>query len=167
MEDRKTYELGYLLSPLVAGEVLSETVEKEIKQALTAAGAEIKKELEPRLRPLAYEIKKIVEHKGSTFREAYFGALAFVAAPSAIAEIESKLKKSTMIVRHMLMILPAAAFITPKPRVAPTGAEPAPEGDKSPVIETGEKMEKAPKGKKKMSTEALDQEIDQLLVSPK
>lgn len=166
MEDQKTYELGYLLSPLVAGEALLETAEKEIKQVLTKAGAEIKKELPPRMRPLAYEIKKIVEHKGSTFREAYFGAVAFAASPSAIAEIEDKLKKSALVIRHLVIVLPAAAFAAPaRPRGVPP-TEPTPE-TAAPVTEVAEKVEKPKTSKKKMSTEAMDQEIDQLLTTPK
>src|SRR6185369_2934003 len=137
------------------------------KQVLTAAGAEIKKELPARLQPLAYQIKKTVEHKSSSFREAYFGAFAFAAEPAAMAAIDTKLKQSPLVIRHLLMILPARAFAAPaKPRVIPTpAAEPlAPEAS-APSAPVTEKPEKT-KPKKKMSTEALDQEIDQLLVAP-
>lgn len=149
MEDQKTYELGYLLSPLVAAEAVAETVEKEIKKVLSTVKAQIKSEVVPKMRQLAYPIKKIVEHKGSTFAEAYFGAVVFVAEPSAVVEIEVKLKKSAVLIRHLLITLPPVALLAPTPRRAPGTGE-APVGED---------------GSAKMTEKAMDQEIDQLLTA--
>lgn len=142
-DGQKTYELAYLLSPLIAAEAIAEQVEKELKQPLSVAKAELKHEFGPRLMALAYPIKKVVEHKGSTFREAYFGSLVFTCEPAAIAAIEAKLKKSHFLIRHLLITVPATL---------PTPVATVPN-------EKGKEV-----GPEKMSTEAMDQEIAQLLV---
>lgn len=145
-DEFKTYELGYLLSPLVAPDAVAEAVAKEIKSWLTKAEAEVKSEVSPHSRPLAYPIKKVAEHKGSTFRDAYFGAVYFTCRPESLATIESGLKKSTLLVRHLIMILPARAFLPPaKPRVAPATV---------PV---------APKVIRRLTDEAIDKEIENLI----
>ncbi len=143
-DENKSYELAYLLSPLVAAESLEEQVEQEIKRLLAKARATLKSEVKATLRPLAYPIKKVVEHKGSTFREAYFGSIIFEAEPELLTALESGIKQSSLVIRHLLVTLPARAFLTPpparpRPSDAPTGGQ--------------------------MSTAAMDQEIDQLLTT--
>ena len=158
-DELKTYELAYLLSPLVAADAVAEAVNTEIKHWLKKAGAEVKSEVAPYSRELAYKIKKVVEHKGSTFREAYFGAIYFTCEPGQMPMIEEGLKKSALIIRHLIMILPNRAFLPPaKPRVAraEAGAPETPSPASASPVATSNKMTEA----------AIDQEIDQLLVTP-
>src|SRR3989344_5221501 len=108
-DEVKAYEVGYLLSPLVAADQLTETVEKEVKRWLEQAGATIGGEMLPRSGTLAYPIKKIVEHKGSTFREAYLGAIYFTCRPEKLALVETGLKKSVLILRSLVITLSPAA----------------------------------------------------------
>lgn len=152
-EEGKLYELSYLLTPLVAPEAVAETVEQEIKRRLLAASAAIKHEMPPRLRTLAYPIKKVVEHKGSIFREAYFGSIVFRAAPAAVVALEAELEKSPIIIRHLLIILPARAVVLPARSRSP--AQPATAPTALPAETTG----------KKMTTAAIDEEINQLLAA--
>lgn len=154
-DEFKTYELAYLLSPIVAPDQLEATVEKEVKAWLGKAGAEIKHEFPAQARSLAYPIKKVVEHKGSTFRNAYFGAIYFNSSAEAVVEVEANLKKSTLLIRYMILTLkPSAleALVTEpaKPETKPIGT--------LPVVDLSTE-----KSEKRMTKEAIDQEIDQLL----
>lgn len=150
MTETKTYELGYLLSPLVPAEQLTETATREVKQVLERAGAKIKTEIAPRSRTLAYPIKKTVEHKSSIFREAYFGAVRFTAPPEALTAVETGLKKSPLLVRFLIVTLPPRALAPAVPRRgARTEKTPPPPG--------------GPGLSPKMTMEAIDKEIEQLL----
>ncbi|MCC6290548.1 30S ribosomal protein S6 [Candidatus Nomurabacteria bacterium] len=151
-DELKTYELGYLLSPLVSSEQVGQTVEKDVKSLLKKAGAEVKSEIQARHRGLAYPIKKVVEHKGSIFREAYFGAIVFTCAPENIPALEEGLKKSLVLIRHLLIVLPPGALLVPaKPRVVQV------EGDSPEVAES------VPKVEAKMTEAAIDKEIEDLI----
>lgn len=151
-DEIKSYELAYLLSPLVAPEAVGERVETEIKKALTLARATLKSEMEPTLRSLAYPIKKVVEHKGSTFREAYFGSLIFEAESQTIPVLEASIRQSALVIRHLLIALPARAFFVPPVRQHPVDTPTTPE------VSEVEKKAKA-------NPAAMDQEIEQLLVT--
>ncbi len=154
-EAGKLYELGYLLTPLLAGDKVAETVESGLKALILTAGGEIKRENQPRLITLAYPIKQVIEHKGSTFREAYFGSLYFEAPAEAISMIQAGLKKSPQLIRQLLIIVhqplirpefkrPSRAKLTPAPAAPPVRFE-----------------------KPAMTAEALDREIEDLLTAVK
>lgn len=151
-DELKTYELGYLLSPLVSSEQVGQTVEKEIKSLLKKAKAEVKDEVQARHRGLAYPIKKVVEHKGSIFREAYFGSIVFTCAPENVPSLEEGLKKSPFLIRHLLVVLPPSALLVPvKPRVPQVeGVSPETESSRSKV-------------ESKMTEAAIDKEIEDLI----
>lgn len=155
------YELGYLLSPLVASDKLAETIESELKHWLAAAQAEISGELPAKLMPLAYPIKKVVEHKGSTFREAYFGAIYFSCRPELLENLETSLSKSSLLIRSLVIKLSPAAYtwLTHAPRPVPALPESAINPELLNQDEPAPVTPVAP-----MSTAAIDQEIDQLLV---
>lgn len=149
------YELGYLLSPLVAADKLAETVEAEVKQWLAEAKAEIGGEMSARPGSLAYAIKKVVEHKGSTFREAYFGAIYFSCRPELLEKLENGLKKSPVVIRSLIIKLsPVIYTLLTRTRPAPV----------RPEVATGADESAQPAHATPMSTAAIDQEIDQLLV---
>ena len=153
-DELKTYELGYLLSPLVSSEQVGQTVEKEIKSLLNKAKAEVKSEIQARHRGLAYPIKKVVEHKGSIFREAYFGAIVFSCVSENVPLLEEGLKKSLPVIRHLLIVLPPSALLEPvKPRVVQAEGGVSPETGSSDKVAEGKKMTEA----------AIDKEIEDLI----
>jgi ribosomal protein S6 len=115
----EVYEVGYLLSPLVAVEALGETVERELKALLTKAGGKVKSETAPRLLKLAYPLRKVVEHKSSVFNEAYFGSVVFEAPTDAIKELGARWRNSAVIIRLLLINYPERLMV-PHFRRAPT-----------------------------------------------
>lgn len=100
--DLKSYELGYLLTPLLPEDKVPEAVE-QIKSLITGALGEVKQANSPRLINLAYPIKRVIEHKGTTFRDAYFGTVHFAAPGEGAQILVASLKKSATIIRHLLI----------------------------------------------------------------
>jgi hypothetical protein len=94
-----------------------------------------------------------VEHKSTVFTTAYFGAIIFTLSQDKIEELVKSWKKQTDIVRFLVIALPPVAVEPHRPPVRRV-ATPAP-------VETTEP--KAEKGG--MTAEAMDKEIDSLLVS--
>jgi ribosomal protein S6 len=150
------YEIGYLLTPLTLEEAVGPTVDKLIKQAITAAGGTIKTEQMPASISLAYPLKKTVEHKSSVFNTAYFGAVVFTLPSDKIEALAAGWKKHQELIRFLLIVLPPVAIEPHKP---PMRRAPATEGETAPVGKK-DKETKAP-----VNPEVLDKEIDSLLTS--
>ena len=147
-KEPKLYEIGYLLSPLVAEAALADTVNTVIRKAVENAGAKITTETAPIMRALAYEVKKEFGGKTAKFSDAYFGAIRFEARPSVIAAINETLDHSELVLRFMTIIAPREnPPRAPRRPVAAAKAK-APEGD----------LDKTP-----MTTEDIDKEIEGML----
>ncbi|MEA1929627.1 MAG: 30S ribosomal protein S6 [Patescibacteria group bacterium] len=141
----QAYELGYLLSPLVPADKVGETVESVIKQALAAVGAKIVLENDPRMIPLAYPIKQVVDNKGTTFREAYFGTIYFDASADVATGLAADWQRSPMLIRHLLI-----KNSPPAPQKSPAPAPSRPEAD-------------TPSTKPTLNRAVIDREIEDLL----
>jgi ribosomal protein S6 len=101
--EEKIYEIGYHVISSVAEENIPAEVEK-IKAVLKKEKAEIISEENPKLRPLAYKIKKAVGGQYKTFDKAYFGWVKFVLPEGAdIAKIEKAMKGSETILRYLIV----------------------------------------------------------------
>ncbi len=91
-EGRKIYEIGYfLISTLKDDEILS--VLEEIKSELEKFGAQVKQEVFPKLRKLAYPIK----HEN----EGYFGWMHIEADTDKINDISKYLWMNKNVLRHI------------------------------------------------------------------
>ncbi len=101
--DSQSYELGFLLSPLVTAERVEATVARLIKAVLQKIGAEVEHEEMAKMITLAYPIKRVVDNKGSVFREAYFGVIYFQAVSDQMAGLESAWQRLPELVRHILI----------------------------------------------------------------
>lgn len=101
--DKQSYELGFLLSPLVAAEQVEATVTKLIKDVLQKIGAQVEREEGAKMITLAYPIKRVVDNKGSVFREAYFGVIYFQAIPDQVVGLEGAWQRLPELVRHILI----------------------------------------------------------------
>lgn len=145
--ENKTYELGYLLTPLLTEELVAELLEKKVKALIAKEGGELVSEQAPKLISLAYPIRKQVENKHLVFRDSFFGAIRFTAAPAAAPALAAELKKLPELVRFLLITLPD---ITEE---APARRGPAPEG---------KKLEENPTEPALTTAEAIDKEIDKL-----
>lgn len=105
MEEHNTYELGFLLTPLVAEEQAAVLIDEQVRQPLIKASGEIKSEVAPKLINLAYPIKKTLEHKSQIFREAFLGVLNFTATAEVATKVNQFLKKSPAVIRFLLLKL--------------------------------------------------------------
>ena len=140
----KIYELGYLMTPLLPEEKVVESIEVKIKPLIAKLGGQLKGEEGPKLTALAYQVRKVVEHKGSVFKEAYFGTLRFTFEGEAVNDFKAELKKLDEIIRSLIIILPPDYNKKSERRIPAVGKEVI-----TPV----------------MSKAAIDKEIDSLLSS--
>ncbi len=123
--DKKPYEVGYLLSPLIPEEGVMKVLE-EVRVSIESKGALIENTQNPKYLRLAYPIKKQTH--------GYFGAIQFHVAPSLIHEVKEALDKNEQILRHLIIEWkkepprqqPALKAFQPKEPAAPgTASEPA------------------------------------------
>jgi ribosomal protein S6 len=99
----RIYEVGYHLLSSIAEENIPAEVEK-IKKVLAAEKAEIISEEMPKLRPLAYEIKKAFSGVYKKFDKAYFGNIKFQLPEGGdIRVIDEKLKANENILRYIVI----------------------------------------------------------------
>lgn len=153
----RIYEIGYLLSPMIPVESLAERVSKNLTAPIASLGGEIMNEVSPRHLTLAYPIKKNMEHRRLTFREAFFGSIRFQTLPRAAAELRSKLVASPDLVRHLLIEVPKATLLDEERAKARVNHPP-----RSPVpAETAGEVSSQPS----LSLAEMDQQIDQLLTT--
>ncbi|MEK7477885.1 MAG: 30S ribosomal protein S6 [Patescibacteria group bacterium] len=150
----KTYELGYLLSPLVPQDKVEESVETMYQAAIVAKEGSILFRIVPKMRALAYPVSKFINNKRSSFSDAYFGAVKFTAAPTAIAGVKETFTGDGDIIRFLIVSVPKNAdrpVVLKRPigrRVRPTLPKEA-DGEKG--VE--------------MTSEEIDKEIEGLLAT--
>ena len=96
------YEVGYHIIPAVSLENLSNEVEN-IKNFIVKEGAAIISEEFPKLRELAYSIKKAASGIKRNFDTAYFGWIKFDAGDAPIAKIKKFFDENENILRFLLI----------------------------------------------------------------
>jgi small subunit ribosomal protein S6 len=90
----RDYELVVLISPQVADDEVDGLVDR-VKQFVTTRGGEIGKVNRWGRRKLAYYIQD--------FEEATYVQIDFTSGPEAIVEVESNLKLTEEIIRHLIV----------------------------------------------------------------
>jgi len=101
--EEKIYEIGYHLLSSIAEEQIPPEVEK-IKSYLSKEKAIIISEDAPKLRPLAYNIKKSFEGVYKTFDKAYFGFIKFELPEAGdIKNIDIALKNNINVLRYLVI----------------------------------------------------------------
>lgn len=98
----QVYEIGFLIVPTVDAEHVPAEVTL-IKDTLTAEKALVISEEFPKLRPLAYQMRKAVHGKYQKFDRAYFGWVKFESTPEGMLNIKSALEKQESILRFLLI----------------------------------------------------------------
>ncbi len=153
VDERKIYEIGYLLVPYLPAEEVIKTVEKLIKTPIETAGGEITSDLEPKMLHLAYVITKIIDNKHTKFSDAYFGALRFKVLPQMAVKLEANWAKEDNLVRLLLISMPKGSenIVVPKRSFARRDDKP---------FEIERLMPKKEEEKTVLSSEELDKEID-------
>jgi len=102
MDEKRIYELGYLLLPTIPEEAVPGAV-ANIRGLLEAAKAVVTAEQMPVPIKLAYPMAKLIENRKQKFEAAYFGWLKFELAPENLAALKEELKKSKEILRFLLI----------------------------------------------------------------
>ena len=98
----RVYEIGYqLVSTLSEEEVPREVT--VIKDVLEKLGAQVVSEEFPRLKPLAYSMRKYIAGKYQTFSSAYFGWIKFEAEPQAALALKKAADANEKILRYLII----------------------------------------------------------------
>jgi len=156
LDDVLIYEVGFHILPTVAEEKLPELVLK-IKDSITQNGGEIISEDFPKMRVLAYDIKKRIETKYSTFNKAYFGWVKFETLPASIEKIQKEMEINPDILRFIIVkTVRENTMHSPKFPMVAKGVG---------VVEETKVADVLPTEKVEVSEEEIDKSIDELLVN--
>ena len=150
----KIYEVGYHILSSVAEELIPAEVEK-IKMYLAKEKAITISEEAPKLRPLAYPIKKAFGGSYKVFDKAYFGFIKFELGEDAdVRNIDLAMKKDESILRYIVIkTVRENTMYSPKITVF---------SDKDAKIKIF-KVQKTEKDVKPASIEEIDKSIDALV----
>jgi ribosomal protein S6 len=146
----KVYEVGYLLLPTIPEEHLATEVQN-IKSLIEKNDGVFITEDFPKLRQLAYIMKKAATGQNLKFDKAYFGWIKFEIDPAVVPTITKDLEKNGNILRSMVistvrentMYTQKSVFRSPTDAVA---------------------TDKPEEEKEKMSEEEIDKTIENLVV---
>jgi len=152
--EEKIYEVGYHIVSSVSEENIPSEVEK-IKAYLAKEKAIIISEEAPKLRPLAYSIKKASGGSYKSYDKAYFGFIKFELGEDAdIRTIDSAMKNNESVLRYLVIkTVRENTMYSPKITVF---------SDKDAKIKAL-KVEKSEKDEKPASIEEIDKSIDALV----
>jgi len=102
IEESQVYEVGFHLLPTVPEEKLEEVV-SSLQSLITKDGGMVVSEEFPKIRQLAYDIKKRIDIKYVIFSKAYFGWVKFEATPDLVGKIDDGFKNNENILRHIIV----------------------------------------------------------------
>lgn len=142
----KVYELGYLIRPDLVEDKVSDEVAK-LKDMFESNGGVLISEETPNLIELAYEMRPTLSNKKERFTNGYFGWMKYEINPEAAEKINSDLRFSTIVFRHLLIKTVKENTIASK--------KPLPRAEK-PKAENAE-------SKEEVDVVELDKEIDALV----
>jgi len=153
--EEKIYEVGYHIISSVAEENIPAEVEK-IKAYLAKEKAVIISEEAPKLRPLAYSIKKGFGGIYKTYDKAYFGFIKFELNEAGdVRDIDLAMKNNDSILRYIVIkTVRENTMYSPKITVF---------SDKDAKIKTNLKEDKVVKAEKTATIEEIDKSIDALV----
>ena len=101
-EKSTVYELGFLVIPAVVEGRVPEIV-ASLKAGVEGNGGAIIAEGQPLLKPISYEMFKMVDNKKQKFTQAYFDWIKFELDSSKISEIKLQAEKNPEILRFLLI----------------------------------------------------------------
>ncbi len=152
MEDEsKIYEIGYLLTPLIADDKVSDET-NNLRMAIEKFGGVILSEENPKMINLAYSVCKSVSSQKSRFESAYFGSIKFNLNSEKVKKLKESFDKNDLILRFLII-----KTIKDSQKISLTFVhQPAPMMQ----IKSRPKVEE----KEKLSDQEIDREIENLLV---
>jgi ribosomal protein S6 len=155
VDEGQIYEVGFHILPSVSEEELQTTVTK-LRDTITANDGVIFADEFPKMRDLAYEIKKRVETKYLRYNKAYFGWMKFEMLTSAIGEMKKQFENNKNVLRFIIVkTVRENTMHTPK---APVSRATAPTDEVKIVNQI------VPEEKVEVSEADIDKSIDELLV---
>ena len=140
----KAYEIGFLLSPMVPEEGMTEVINEAIVNLIEKRGGKVQSRTAPEMKVLAYPVTHVVGNDRSKYKNAYFGALVFELSPAELEDLTGELKNSPKIIRFLTTIFKKEE-------------KPAPRTDSAP------KKEMKEKAKTPVSEEEIDKKLEDLL----
>jgi ribosomal protein S6 len=145
----KVYEVGYLLLPTLPEEHVATEVQN-IKAVIEKHEGTFITEDFPKLRPLAYTMKKATQGQNHRYDKAYFGWVKFEINSNAVPLLNIELEKNANILRFMtIATVRENTLYTQKSIFRPTS-------------ETS--SEKPEEPKEKMTEEEIEKTIENLVV---
>jgi len=157
LEEIQVYEIGFHILATVSEEKLQETV-LSLENLITQNGGSVISEEFPKIRPLAYDIRKKIETKYVNFNKAYFGWIKFEAIPTLVIKIDNGMMKNKDILRFLIIkTVKENTMYIPKIPMFKKGSDNKEERS----IPT---VEKPSIKKVKASKEDIDKSIDELII---
>lgn len=151
--ERPIYEVGYHLIPTLEEANVSAMAEK-LRAELGKGGAEIIAEGTPSKMVLAYTVERATTGKREKYNESYFGWIKFTTERENIPALESYLRSTREIIRHLLIeTIREDATLAPRRAVFSSDRL---EG------ETIKKPTAAPEVKAEVSEEELERSLEEL-----
>lgn len=147
----QVYEVGYLVVPTVAEELLGGEV-TALKDMLTNHGATFIADEYPKMMELAYEMTRAIANKKQKFTTGYFGWVKFEMSREGIVSAKADLDKNESIIRFLITKTVRESTLTPKRTYTKEGAHKR----KTPAKE-GEPVEA-------INEETIDKDIDALVL---
>lgn len=160
----RIYEVGYHLTSHVSEDALPVESAK-VKEAIASQGGIVLSEEEPKLTPLAYRIDKRVGNKRTWFDSAYFGWVKFEGEPAAVMKLKKFMEENENILRFLIIktvrentMVKKSLLLAKPPVVTPNSPSKAFEK------EGGEEKSEAPAPAPIVDEEALDKQIEDLVI---
>jgi ribosomal protein S6 len=156
LENVQVYEVGFHILSTIEEDKLQTLVSK-LEKSITQNGGDIISEEFPKIKSLAYDIKKRVETKYLSFNRAYFGWIKFEIMPSLVEKIKNEITSDENVLRFIIVkTIKENTINGPKPFafVKESGKEGV-AVSKDPSVQA-EKVE--------ISEEEIDKSIDELVV---
>jgi ribosomal protein S6 len=101
-EDRRVYELGFLLAPTITPEDVP-AVYNGLKDLIMSFDGELIFDEMPKMISLAYKMVKVVSNIHSKFDTAYFGWVKFYMDPEKVTELKKKVDTDSNVIRFLLI----------------------------------------------------------------
>lgn len=152
--DKNTiYEVGFLLISTIPEENVPAEV-TAIKDSLEKLRAQILSEETPKIRQLAYKMKKKIGTVNQIFDMAYFGWIKFEAKPETAIEIKKSFNSNQSVLRFLLITTVRENTLANAKVLK----------DSSRAAKIGEEVQVVEKTKPKMSEAEIDKTIEELVV---
>lgn len=100
--DKRVYELGYLLVPTVKEEDIS-VAYGNLKDLLVSLGGVVITDEMPKMMPIAYSMEKVVTNVRNKFNTAYFGWVKFYMDAGEVLSLKSKLDLNPNFLRFLIL----------------------------------------------------------------